>query len=42
MMRSGWLIRNVRRLTAWLKPLVGLRDGILVVGAGLYAIGYLV
>src|SRR5271157_5611184 len=41
-MRSGWLFRTVRRLKARLRPFVGMRDSVLVVGAGLYALGYLV
>ena len=41
-MQANWLFRTMRRLTAWLKPFAGLRDGLLVVGAGLYGIGYLV
>ena len=40
-MGEGRVFRTVRRLTAWLRPFVAMRDGILVVGAGLYAIGYL-
>ncbi len=41
-MQANWLFRTMRRLTAWLKPFAGLRDGLLVLGAGLYGIGYLV
>ena len=39
-MGSGWVGGAVVHLTRWLAPFVGLRDGFLVVGAGLYAIGY--
>lgn len=39
-MGSGWFGSAVGRLTRLLAPFVGLRDGFLVVGAGLYALGY--
>ena len=39
-MGKGWLEATVRRLTQWFAPFVGLRDGFLVVSAGLYVIGY--
>jgi hypothetical protein len=39
--RSGWFRRAIGRVTGWLKPVVGLRDGVLVVGAGLYGLGYM-
>src|SRR5271166_489955 len=41
-MAKGEFQRAIGRLTEWLTPLVGLRDVALVVGAGLYLVGYVV